>query len=508
MDLLVNQLPSRRRTIGWCCALLTLLGGVTAWGEEAAAPRGFSVNVRDHGAKGDGRTDDTTAFQQAAAALQKAGGGTLVIPTGIYLVGRQHHVDGQYPYYQHEPIVELHDLAGVHIRGMRGTILRTPAGLRYGSFDKDTGAALSPPPSFVDRQSCAQVGSMIALANCRDVVIEDLELDGNAEHLILGGSWGDTGRQLLAYGIWLYNNRDVVVRRVHTHHHGLDGIAIGWSGLKDTDPSTPHELEAVVSEYNGRQGLSWVGGRGLTARNCKFNHTGRGSFASAPSAGLDIEAEDSVCRDGLFIDCEFINNRGCAMAADSGDGGYSRFVNCTFWGTTAWSVWAAKPGLAFEHCQIFGSIVHGRGHDNPELATRYTDCTFEDREWPGGGVYRSAAVVMQQGKNVTFERCTIIANQTRALYIDTSADRELLRDCVIIHRWAQAPDRDFQSLLRGSRLENVTFIEDFPAENKHQYFIAGENVSIGPNVVVAGPQVKMWNWSWGQTGTIADPTSK
>ncbi|HOC01207.1 MAG TPA: glycosyl hydrolase family 28-related protein [Verrucomicrobiota bacterium] len=42
-------------------------------------------NVRDFGAKGDGSTDDTAAFQQALDAAAKAGGGTVSAPRGNYL---------------------------------------------------------------------------------------------------------------------------------------------------------------------------------------------------------------------------------------------------------------------------------------------------------------------------------------------------------------------------------------------------------------------------------------
>ena len=41
-------------------------------------------NVRDFGAKGDGQTDDTAAFQRALDAAGKAGGGTVKVPRGIY----------------------------------------------------------------------------------------------------------------------------------------------------------------------------------------------------------------------------------------------------------------------------------------------------------------------------------------------------------------------------------------------------------------------------------------
>jgi polygalacturonase len=44
-------------------------------------------NVRDFGAKGDGQTNDTAAFQKALDLCADAGGGTVIVPAGIYLTG-------------------------------------------------------------------------------------------------------------------------------------------------------------------------------------------------------------------------------------------------------------------------------------------------------------------------------------------------------------------------------------------------------------------------------------
>src|SRR5207253_2146309 len=45
-----------------------------------------SLNVRDFGAKGDGRTKDTVAFQTALNACAHASG-TVVVPSGVYVIG-------------------------------------------------------------------------------------------------------------------------------------------------------------------------------------------------------------------------------------------------------------------------------------------------------------------------------------------------------------------------------------------------------------------------------------
>lgn len=54
--------------------------------EAASKIEGIAINVRAYGATGDGVTDDTDPFQQAMDALDRNGGGTLVIPPGTYRV--------------------------------------------------------------------------------------------------------------------------------------------------------------------------------------------------------------------------------------------------------------------------------------------------------------------------------------------------------------------------------------------------------------------------------------
>ncbi|MFI8516904.1 right-handed parallel beta-helix repeat-containing protein [Streptomyces sp. NPDC085481] len=79
-------------------ALMLAMGGfVGAWGgsavlgaapAEAATGGGTVVDVTAHGAKGDGATDDTAAFQSALAAVKAVpGGATLLIPPGTYPIG-------------------------------------------------------------------------------------------------------------------------------------------------------------------------------------------------------------------------------------------------------------------------------------------------------------------------------------------------------------------------------------------------------------------------------------
>src|ERR1700752_3959488 len=82
-----------------------------AEGRWKRLPEAF-VNVKWFGAKGDGVTNDTTAFQRASRMINSNGGGRIVIPPGIYIVGRQTLV-GKYGQdkgsYPGEDILHIHD---------------------------------------------------------------------------------------------------------------------------------------------------------------------------------------------------------------------------------------------------------------------------------------------------------------------------------------------------------------------------------------------------------------
>ncbi len=67
----------------WLFLLLTL-AACPALIVGAAAPNPDHYSVRDFGARGDGKTDDTAAFQKALDAAAQAGGGIVYAPRGSY----------------------------------------------------------------------------------------------------------------------------------------------------------------------------------------------------------------------------------------------------------------------------------------------------------------------------------------------------------------------------------------------------------------------------------------
>jgi hypothetical protein len=104
---------------------------------------GQPLNVRDFGARGDGKTDDTAAVQRAIRALPLDGGGVLVFPKGTYLV----------------TTVEL--TAGATYCGEQGAVVMRPA--NQGKWTR----------TFVGRYSGEK--------DSQPLVIRDLTFDGNSQ---------------------------------------------------------------------------------------------------------------------------------------------------------------------------------------------------------------------------------------------------------------------------------------------------------------------------------------
>jgi hypothetical protein len=452
----------------------------------------------------------TDAFVAASAYINALDGGKLVTPKGTYTVGKQTFAGatGLGYSYQGSAIIKIENCTKPVVIEFQGVVMKMASGLRYGSFDPVTGAVYNPASMpFVDPDYRADLGVMLFLQNNANVsVIGSVEMDGNSAGMILGGTWGDTGRQIASYGILSYNCDILNVSNVYTHHHCLDGITIGYTGLTETSPLKPTTLINVVSEYNGRQGMSVVGANGLTAIGCKFNNTGRGVIVSAPSAGVDLEAESAVIRNSAFIDCEMVNNTSVGMVADSGDTSGVTFTSCKFIGTTNWAIWPKKPRLVFRDCLMVGSSVNPfTSVTNPDDATKFYNCKFSDEVSlsPTGATYNSGFVVQfDTAPNVLLDGCTIVATQQQACLITQGAyvkNTNLIISAGTTYIGNQGQAASFQS----SSIENVMVYDqitsNIPADGIFIYLalttFTGTNYLSSPS-----GKVKWFSWSSGAGG--------
>jgi hypothetical protein len=369
------------------------------------------LRPEDFGARGDGVTNDTNAFAALAEHVNRRGGGTVVLRRTTYIVGRQFPPLGAAQGWAFNPgrIMEFRNLSRPLVIQGNGARLKCAPGLRYGTFDRATGRpVLRALPNFRQDELATPYRSMIDVTGCRaPIEISNIELDGNLAQLQLGGPYGDTGHQIPAIGLWLADNlASETITNLYSHHHGQDGIEI----FGDDKRTARSRFEGIVSDSNGRQGLSLIGGRGYDFERCKFSRSGRSVVTSAPGAGVDLEAEGGkIIRDLTFTDCEFVDNAGCGLLADSGDIEGVTFTRCKFVGTTSWAAWPKKPRFLFRASTFVGAVVHPFASKNPRLATRFEGCRFTDdpnlsptkRVYLGSGPIVNMAV----SDNVFFSKC-------------------------------------------------------------------------------------------------------
>jgi hypothetical protein len=415
--------------LGAAGSIVALAWSPAAWAQTTFTPERF-------GAKGDGRTDDSAAFARLSDAVNAAGGGTIVLRPTVYLVGTQIRTPGG-------GFVEVRLMRfdgctrPVTIRG-NGAKLRCAPGQRYGMFLPDGSAKPDITPKG-NEGMMRPYAAMIEARSCSGgVTIENIELDGNSGALVVGGKRGDKGWQIGCAGVVLRNNSGPErLTNVYAHHQPHDGFYV--DGPRDPTPGVVRLFTNLRADANGRQGMSLVGGHGYRIERSSFTRTGRGPVASAPSAGVDIEAQrKKPVRDIAFVGCRFVDNRGNGMVADSGDTADVSFADCTFIGTDNWAAWPNKPGFRFDRCTFVGSLVHAFGDPDPRRATRFTACLFTDDAAlsPTGRLVlrKSPSSNFADAENVLFDRCRFVMNSDGVL---PRSDRAIYRDCAMKQRAAR-----------------------------------------------------------------------
>jgi hypothetical protein len=246
--------PSLRLALA---ALLIIGGGLGASADPCTIPKagGPTINVKDKGAKGDGRTDDTEALRRA---IDVASGkdATVFVPDGTYMIDAV---------------------------GDKRIMLKSRMTLKL-----SPGAILKVIPNAEKNYQLLTISKASHVA----VIGGTLEGDRN-EHLGAGGEWGMG--LMIAYG-----TENVIVSGTTSKNMWGDGFYI--------ETASNVALCGVIADHNRRQGLSIIDGQDISIVGSTFSNT-RGTD---PSAGIDMEPDkptQKITRVKIQRS-KFLNNRG------------------------------------------------------------------------------------------------------------------------------------------------------------------------------------------------------
>ena len=190
------------------------------------------VNVLDTGARGDGKTNDTSALQNA---INKAGGtgGTVFVPNGTYMVDA---------------------LTSLNLKSNM-------------TLSLEANAILKAIPNNSDSYAVVEVGGV---SNVN--IIGGTIAGERAQHQGSGGEWG--------MGIQVDGSTNVVLERVTSRDMWGDGFYVSGDSINNNIT-----LCTVTGDNNRRQGISIEYVDGMVIKNSVF----KGTNGTAPADGLDIE---------------------------------------------------------------------------------------------------------------------------------------------------------------------------------------------------------------------------
>ena len=445
-------------------------------------------SIKDFGAKGNGVSNDHNAFLAAASFFNARGGnGKLIIPNGTYIVGKQvGKSNGRVKGYD---LFSLTNCSNFKIEGQKGCLIKYRSNLRYGTFQPGSNKKYLGKEKIVRKKEwLSDVGVCIKLRDCQNIDVVNLHLNGNAEKCKMGGKYGDNGIQAAYTGISLYNSRKINIINCDIKEFGLDGIYIAHVGQNVVNNNIL--INQCKSEYNGRQGLSIVGGMKILIKSSSFNYTGRGKVKSNPRAGVDIEPNrGSFARNIIFKDCNFLYNQGVGLVSINGIANNVRVQGSTFIGDRSWTTWIKNEDFQFESCKFYGAISHACDAKTNADRTAYFNCYFSDTTFKTKGGYLA---MISTGKRQLFDNCTFSAKNKKLIShkLRTKLQQEytVFKNCKFsIQSEKLKKPKDFMLNMHHAILDNNSFYTSESKYNlKSKKYIFSNTVGQSTNKYIYG----------------------
>ncbi|WP_424683471.1 right-handed parallel beta-helix repeat-containing protein [Frateuria sp. YIM B11624] len=284
----------------------------------SSAATGKVVDVRSKGARGDGHSDDTAAIQAAIDALP-AGGGTVRVPAGNYMVDAS-----------------------------RAISLRSNVRLE-----------LAPDAQLTALPNALRRYHVIRVWRVQNVQIVGGRIVGERDQ-----HQGDTGEW--GYGINIQAARNVTVDGTHISDCWGDGMWIGAFGRgANADLSEDVTVRNVVCTNNRRQGLSVGPCKRVRILDSTFSDT----HGTAPQSGIDLEPmRQGEASDLLIQGCTMTGNKGCGLEIHHSVSGVV-VRQCTIRDNAGYGVLAAQ----MTDLWVDGNTITGNGLNGVKLAGHTRD---------------------------------------------------------------------------------------------------------------------------------------
>lgn len=244
-----------------CAAVAPLVACADSTAADTRERGAAVASVRDWGARGDGKNDDTQAFQRAIDSLP-ANGGTVRVPAGRFMI---------------DPTRQVRLRDRVHL-------------------------AMDPETTLVAIANGKPRAYVLLVERVGDVEISGGRIDGDRHrHHNRRGEWG--------HGIAVRGGQRVTIRNMHIADCWGDGISIG--GERVSDDKVVHSEDVVIADVvstgNRRQGLTIGRSRNVRVRDSEFSHTA----GTLPACGIDIEPDQGGTASDVLVErCRLIANEG------------------------------------------------------------------------------------------------------------------------------------------------------------------------------------------------------